>query len=309
MRGFGDGVQESHSDRHASAPTINESWLQQRLADEPTLLGLGDLTLRDRERRQPGAGRLDLLLTDEESDTRFEVEIQLGPTNPSHIIRTIEYWDLERRRYPQYYHVAVLVAEDVTSRFLNIISLFNGFIPIIAIQIRCVEVNDVVTLFATHVVDLIVLGTDEEDEIAPVADRAYWESRSSNESLEVMDAIFEIVRHFDPSAAFYYTRSHVGLTRNGIVDNFIRFRPRKSFVSVNFRINRTDELDALVEASDLDALPYNNHTRRYRVRARRTDLTQSREQPLELTQAAFAQSNSWGSPVRGGKAALLGSRE
>ena len=47
----------------------------------------------------------------------------------SHIIRTIEYWDIERKRYPQYEHCAVLVAEDITSRFLNVISLFNGTIP------------------------------------------------------------------------------------------------------------------------------------------------------------------------------------
>ena len=30
-----------------------------------------------------------------------------------------EYWDIERRRYPQYDHCAVLIAEDITSRFLN----------------------------------------------------------------------------------------------------------------------------------------------------------------------------------------------
>ena len=58
--------------------------------------------------------------------TRYEVEIQLGPTDESHIIRTIEYWEIERRRYPQYEHVAVIVAEDVTSRFLNVINLLNG---------------------------------------------------------------------------------------------------------------------------------------------------------------------------------------
>ncbi len=33
-----------------------------------------------------------------------------------------------------YDHTAVIVAEDITSRFLNVISLFNGTIPIIAIQ-------------------------------------------------------------------------------------------------------------------------------------------------------------------------------
>ena len=65
----------------------------------------------------------------------------------SHIIRTIEYWDIERRRYPQYDHIAVIVAEDVTSRFLNVISLFNGSIPLMAIQIKGIEVNGAFTLW------------------------------------------------------------------------------------------------------------------------------------------------------------------
>ena len=120
---------------------IDERWLSDRLVEDPSLLGLGDLQVRDIERRQPGAGRLDLLLYDPESLTRYEVEIQLGPTDESHLVRTIEYWDIERRRYPQYDHVAVIVAEDITSRFLNVISLFNGFIPLIAIQLKGIEVN------------------------------------------------------------------------------------------------------------------------------------------------------------------------
>jgi hypothetical protein len=40
-------------------------------------LGLGDLVLRDRERRQTKAGRLDLLLQDPNSYKRYEVELQL----------------------------------------------------------------------------------------------------------------------------------------------------------------------------------------------------------------------------------------
>jgi hypothetical protein len=56
-------------------------------------LDLGELVLRDKERIQPRAGRLDLLLQDPETKRRYEVEIQLGPTDETHIIRTIEYWD------------------------------------------------------------------------------------------------------------------------------------------------------------------------------------------------------------------------
>jgi hypothetical protein len=117
-------------------PDLNERWVQELIAGDPSILGLGELALRDKERMQPRAGRLDLLLEDPDPDAerRYEVEIQLGPTDEAHIIRTIEYWDIERKRYPQYDHCAVLVAEDITSRFLNVISLFNGTIPLIALQ-------------------------------------------------------------------------------------------------------------------------------------------------------------------------------
>src|SRR5688572_19501298 len=103
-------------------PELDEKWVQARIAEDPSILGLGDVVLRDKERPQPRAGRLDLLLQEAESNRRYEVEVQLGPSDESHIIRTIEYWDIERRRYPQYEHTAVIIAEDITSRFLNVIS-------------------------------------------------------------------------------------------------------------------------------------------------------------------------------------------
>src|SRR5207253_5002550 len=49
--------------RHAM---YNEKWLQEQLAEDPSLLGLGDLEVKDIERRQPHAGRLDMLLSDPE---------------------------------------------------------------------------------------------------------------------------------------------------------------------------------------------------------------------------------------------------
>ena len=107
-----------------SSPEFGEAWLQDRISDDPTILRLGDVDLLDRERNQ-GPGRLDLLLQDSELNKRYEVELMLGATDASHVIRTIEYWDIERRRYPAYEHVAVLVAEDVTSRYLNVaVSVF-----------------------------------------------------------------------------------------------------------------------------------------------------------------------------------------
>ena len=66
-------------------PLFNEHWLQDIIAKDPELLGLGDLILKDKERKQPRAGRLDILLQDAEINKRYEVEIQLGKTDESHI--------------------------------------------------------------------------------------------------------------------------------------------------------------------------------------------------------------------------------
>lgn len=94
----------------ANHPTIKESWIQEQIANDPLMLGLGDLIMKDKERIQPRAGRLDLLLQDIQTNRRYEVEVQLGKTDEAHIIRTIEYWDIERKRYPQYDHCAVIIA-------------------------------------------------------------------------------------------------------------------------------------------------------------------------------------------------------
>ena len=70
-------------------PAVDETWLQERIATNPRTLGLGDLILKDRERAQSRAGRLDPLLQDPELLCRYESEIQLGDTDESHIFRTI----------------------------------------------------------------------------------------------------------------------------------------------------------------------------------------------------------------------------
>ena len=37
---------------------FNERWVQDRIAEGPSILGLGDVILKDKERIQPRAGRL-----------------------------------------------------------------------------------------------------------------------------------------------------------------------------------------------------------------------------------------------------------
>ena len=194
-------------------------------------MGLGDLVLRDRERPHLGAGRLDLLLQDAETNRRYEVEIQLGKTDESHIIRTIEYWDIEKKRYPQYDHVGVIVAEDITSRFLNVIGLFNGYIPLVAIQLSALQLGDTVSLVFSKVIDEMRLGlVDEDEEVRVPADRSYWEKRGSKQTLAMADEILEWLRELDPGLELKYNKFYVGLAKESRPNNFVMFRPKKDWL-------------------------------------------------------------------------------
>jgi predicted transport protein len=270
-----------------STPELSEKWVQERIIDDPRILGLGELDVKDVERIQPHAGRLDLLLADAESTTRYEVEIQLGATDESHIIRTLEYWDMERRRYPQYDHVAVIVAEEITSRFFNVIGLFNGYIPIVAIQMSAIAFDDEhVTLIFTKVLDHQVLGTEEEDEGEPT-DRKYWESKSTPAMLALSDQILtKFVKEIDPSVEFKYNRAYIGLARNGLATNFVSIRPRKKHVIMEVKLPRSEEISALIENAGMDSLTYSNRWGRYRMSVSAKDVEEQSELLLGLVKRA-----------------------
>lgn len=274
-------------------PELDERWIQERIAEDPVILGLGDLILRDRERMQPRAGRLDLLLQDPETYRRYEVEIQLGQTDASHIIRTIEYWDIERRRYPQYDHCAVIVAEDITSRFLNVIGLFNGFIPLIAIQMSALQIGDQIALVFTKVLDELPLGLVEEDEeVRETADRAYWESRATKATVAVADDLLEIIRTFDPTLELKYNKYYIGLAKNDRPNNFAIFRPRKSNLRLEFRLEPSDELERKLEEAGLDVMEYSRRSRRYRLRLEEPDVGKHRELLSDLLKLAYDRSGA-----------------
>ncbi|WP_376958035.1 hypothetical protein ABNQ39_13360 [Azospirillum sp. A26] len=272
----------------------SEKWVQDRIADDPNILGLGDLVLRDRERIRPRAGRLDLLLQDSETKRRYEVELQLGATDEAHIIRTIEYWDIERKRYPQYEHCAVLVAEDITSRFLNVVSLFNGTVPIIAVQMQAFKVGEHLTLVFTKVLDELTRGLVDEDEDAEAVptDRSYWEQiKGTKETVAMADNALEIVREFDPSLELKYNKFYIGLARNGQPNNFITFRPKKGHMTLEIKLKKSEEIDAKIDNAGLDKLEYDARWEKYRIRIGRGDVKKHSDVLKELVGLAFEYRN------------------
>jgi len=272
-------------------PHINEVMIQEKIAENPLILGLGDLILKDKERMQPRAGRLDLLFQDPETQRRYEVEVQLGKTDESHIIRTIEYWDMERKRYSQYDHCAVLVAEDITTRFHNVISLFNGNIPIIAIQMNAFKLGDEIGLVFTTVLDEVTLGfVDDDEEIKETTNRDYWIERGTEKTVKMADDLLSIINEFCSGYELKYNKFYIGLSKDGQPNNFAVFRPRKKGVNLEIKLPYSDETQNKIVENDIDDIGYMKRWGVYRMRLDENDLVNKRELLRGLLSQAYKNS-------------------
>lgn len=272
----------------ANHPEYREKWVQERIAEDPSILGLGDIVLKDKERSLPRGGRLDLLFQDAESSTRYEVEIMLGSTDESHIIRTIEYWDVEKKRYPQYDHYGVIVAEDITSRFLNVIGLFNGFIPLIALQMSALKFDDHISLVFTKVMDAMSLGMPDDDEaVQAVTDRGYWETRGTKETVGLADEMYEMVKSFAPELELKYNKFYIGLARDGQPNNFVIFRAKKNSFRAEIRLTSSPDIDQQLEAAGIDVMDYEQKWGRYRLRLTKNDIKKHSDLLLRLLKMSY----------------------
>ena len=228
----------------------DEFWLQDQIAGNPICLQLGELEVFYRERQQARGGRLDILLKDPEDDSMYEVEVMLGETNETHIIRTIEYWDNEKRKWPQREHFAVLVAETITRRFFNVIQILSHAIPIIAIQVNVVEADGKKLLHFSKILD-----TYEEPEEPGGSGQEYNESFWKEKSPWTLDAtktLLEATRATFGNATLNFVKNYIGIEVNG--NNYMWLRKRssgRSLLGCWFTESHLPDAIALLEEADI----------------------------------------------------------
>ncbi len=202
---------------------LNETWLQDQIAENPGCLQLGDLELVSRERQQSSGGRIDMLLKDPQDDSMYEVEVMLGETDESHIIRTIEYWDREKRRWPQRQHFAVLVAEAVTKRFFNVIQLLSHCIPIIAVQVNIVEADGKRVLHFSKVLDTYEEPEDETGLTNEKYDEDFWRAKASW-TLDAAKALLEATSPIYAPGTLNFVKNYIAIEVNG--NNYLGLHKR-----------------------------------------------------------------------------------
>ena len=110
-----------------------EQWLVDRINENPAVLGLGDLDLKRASWR---SRQISLLLKSPAESVLFVVELRLGPTDERHVIRVVERWSTERKRQRLNRCSAVLVAEEIAPRYVNILELISRAVPLLALEME-----------------------------------------------------------------------------------------------------------------------------------------------------------------------------
>lgn len=241
---------------------LDEYWLQDQIADNPSCLGLGELEAIAKERQQSAGGRLDILLKDPEDDAMYEVEVMLGETDETHIIRTIEYWDNEKRKWPQRQHFAVLVAENINRRFFNVIHLLSYSIPIIAIQASLLVVNGKKSLFFTKILDTY----EEIDDGTSLDDRAYnrdyW-LKKAKWTVEAADTLAVVTKGVFGESALNYVKHYIAITVGGYNYMWLHRRTlNKSLLGFRMAQSLQDEATGLLDTKNI---PYVRKTKSIRI--------------------------------------------
>jgi hypothetical protein len=119
-------------------PDLDEGRLLACIRDCPEVLGLGDLIL-DEAHTRCSPGRLELVLHDADTNRQYDVALQAGATDDRHFLRAVELWAAERKRAPRRCRYAVLIAEDVSSRFLRIAGLLGPSIPLVVLRMEALR--------------------------------------------------------------------------------------------------------------------------------------------------------------------------
>lgn len=229
----------------------DEYWLQDIIYDNPKVLGLGNLVPVHKEKRQSSGGRLDILLKDPEQNAMYEVEVMLGETDPSHIIRSIEYWDNEKRKYPQRQHFCVLVAESFDRRYFNVIQLMSLNIPMIAIQADLLEVDGKNIINFSKIIDIYV-EPEETDEEANVVNESTWTADAPWVN-SIAHKFHELLFSEETNLNIRYTQSYISVSIGN--KNSYWFHKRAKPTAAFFFVVKDDEkveyIKTLLEEAEL----------------------------------------------------------
>jgi len=105
------------------------------------------------------------------------------------------------------------------------------------------------------------------------------------------DELFKVVQSFDSTLELKYNKFYIGLARNGQPDNFVVFRPQKTGLVLEVRLDQSSETQAKIEQEGLNTLDYSRWGY-YRLKLFKDDLEKHRAFLRETMLLAFEASRT-----------------
>ena len=133
---------------------------------------------------------------------------------------------------------------------------------------------------------------DEDEEVNEPADRAYWDARGSVKTVKLADKVLEFCKDFTADLELSYNKHYIGFRVDGKACNFATCRPRKNAMWLAIALPKTEEIDTLLAASDLDLLEYDPRDRRYRFRLAEADISKHGEVLKDLLKRGYDRRNA-----------------
>lgn len=240
---------------------IKERHIQNIIVGNPAILGLeeglgGDLTLVGKEMEQEERRRVDLLFQDQNLNKIYEVEIQLGPLDESHLLRAVGYWNIERKKSPCYEHTAVIISENIKPRISDLIELLKGIFSVIVLKMTAFEKeNGIICLNFEKIYENKLNDTEDnndyvvKNEYKPFKepDRDFWENKVSRATLMVVDEIYHFLKEIDSNMKINYTEKYIGFKKE-YDDQFVFIEPRCTPVDKSM-LNQSNETNTKIKVN------------------------------------------------------------
>ena len=82
---------------------------------------------------------------------------------------------------------------------------------------------------------------DFEDNDSENSDRTFWEEKSTNSTLPIVEKCFEFLNEFNTDLKPHYTQAYIGIKLKNKVENFVIFLTQHGFVRVAIRVKDVDK--------------------------------------------------------------------
>jgi len=127
---------------------------------------------------------------------------------------------------------------------------------------------------------------EDDIEIQAPATRAFWEERSTRETLAIVDELVQFIKAIDHQLEPKYNKHFIGLARNGKPDNFVVFQPRKQWLRLGLALSQSDDATKMLEEAGVKA-EYDPRWRRYVITLEPGDVQKHRATLQEALKRAF----------------------